>query len=63
MWGWIASNLSTILISLVLLAVLGAIVQNMIRKKKRGETSCGCGCSNCAMRGTCHTVQQNKDEE
>ncbi len=62
MWEWIVNNLSTILVSLVLLGLLGGIVWSMIRKKKRGEISCGCGCSNCAMNGTCHAAKTNKEE-
>ena len=62
MWEWIVNNLSTILVSLVLLGLLSGIVWSMVRKKKRGESSCGCGCSNCAMNGTCHAAKINKEE-
>ena len=61
--AWILNNLSTILVGLVLLAVLGGIVLYMIRQRKRGESSCGCNCSHCAMRGTCHTAHTKQDEE
>ena len=63
MLGWLVDNIATILVLLGLLAILGAIVWSMIRKKKRGETSCGCGCSNCAMRETCHAPQEKKNQE
>jgi len=63
MWEWIVNNLSTILVSLVLLGLLGGIVWSMIRKKKCGESSCGCGCSNCAMNGTCHAAQKKEGTE
>ena len=62
MWGWLVNNWSTILVSLALLAILGGIVLHMIRKKKRGESSCGCGCSSCAMNGTCHAAKKDNDE-
>jgi hypothetical protein len=26
----------------------------MVVAKKKGKTTCGCGCANCAMNGTCH---------
>ena len=54
MLSWIAANLATILISLVLLAVVTAIVVHMVRGKKKGKSSCGCGCGGCAMNGACH---------
>ena len=43
--------LSWLILGLVLLA-LGAVLWNMIRKKRRGESSCG-SCNGCPMSGTC----------
>lgn len=54
MFEWLISNLATILISLVLLSVVALITVNFIKNKKKGRTSCGCGCENCAMSGSCH---------
>lgn len=54
MLGWIAANFSTIIVCAVLIAVLAAIIASMLRDKKKGKSSCGCGCANCAMSGTCH---------
>ena len=54
MLGWIVANLSTIIVCAVLIAVLAAIIVSMFRDKKKGKSSCGCGCANCAMSGTCH---------
>ena len=55
MLSWIAENLDTILICLVLAAIVGAIIAVMIRNHKRGKSSCGCGCSCCPMNGSCHS--------
>ncbi len=63
MIAWILNNWSTIVIGLVLVAVIGGIILHMVRRKKRGESSCGCGCSRCAMNGACHAAQQKKDNE
>lgn len=63
MLAWLQSNLSTILVGLALLCLLGWIVFRMIRQRKREESSCGCGCSNCAMNGTCHAAKEKKDNE
>lgn len=54
MLHWLYENLGTLLIALVLAAVVTAIVWSLVRKKKQGESSCGCGCAHCAMNGTCH---------
>lgn len=52
--------LGTIIVLLVVLAVLTLIIVNMVKRKKRGETNCGCGCENCASRGICHEKDKNK---
>lgn len=54
MIGWIVANFSTIIVCAVLIAVLAAVISSMLRDKKKGKSSCGCGCANCAMSDTCH---------
>ena len=56
--GWFTENLGTIIVSLVLIAIVALIVGKMIRDKKKGKSSCGCGCANCAMRGSCHSTDK-----
>ncbi len=51
---WLQANLGTILVVLVLLVIVGFIIRNLIKNKKAGQTSCGCGCEHCAMRDSCH---------
>lgn len=55
---WLSANIGTILICLVLLVIVGLIVRSLIRQKKRGKSSCGCGCAHCAMQGACHSREQ-----
>ena len=57
MFAWLAENIGTILICLVLLLVVAAIVRSLIRDKKQGKSSCGAGCAHCAMSGSCHRKQ------
>ena len=52
---WIIQNLSTILIALGVFFLCFAIIRKMIRDKKKGKSSCGCGCSSCAMKEMCHS--------
>ena len=52
MLEFLAANLSTILISIVLLAIVVLISIHLVREKKRGQSSCGC-----AMHGSCHSAK------
>ncbi|MDD6734604.1 MAG: FeoB-associated Cys-rich membrane protein [Lachnospiraceae bacterium] len=54
MLSWIQANLSTILVLIVLAALLIGTVVFMIKRKKEGKNSCGCGCSGCEYRNKCH---------
>ena len=54
MFAWLAKNAVTVIICAVLIAVVAAIIYSMIRNKKKGKSSCGCGCADCPMSGSCH---------
>lgn len=53
MLTWIMENMATIIISLGLIAVVAAVIAGMIRSKKKGKTTCGCGCSSCPAGSCC----------
>ena len=53
MSAWLSANLSTVIISAVLLAIVIAISVYLINRKKSGKSACGFGCENCALRGGC----------
>ena len=53
--AWLMSNLGSIIIALVLAVIVALIIVKMLRDKKNGKSSCGCGCSNCAMKDSCHS--------
>lgn len=57
---WITAHIGTIAVSVLLVVLFGAIVIKLIKNKKEGKTSCGCGCSDCAMRGQCHPTNKEK---
>lgn len=56
MLNWISANIGAIIICAVLAAIVIAIIANMIRKKRRGQSMvCNCGsCKACPMSGACH---------
>ncbi len=59
MLTWLTNNLATILITLVLIAIVAAIIIGMRKDKKAGKSSCGGNCAHCAMAGKCHQPNNN----
>ena len=57
---WIANNIGSILVCLAVFGLLSLLVYSLIKQKKQGKTSCGCGCEHCAMRGTCHADKKGE---
>ena len=55
MLSWLTTNGGTICVIVLLLLVTGGILTGLVRNRKQGTSSCGCGCSNCPMSGSCHT--------
>lgn len=54
MFAFFAENISTIIIAVIVIGILAFIIAKMIKDKKKGKTSCGCGCENCAASEICH---------
>ena len=54
MLAWLTENMATIIICALLIAVVTAIIVSIVKNKKKGKSSCGCGCANCPMSGSCH---------
>ena len=55
MHTWLTDNIATIIICAVLIAVVAAIIIHMVKNKKKGKSSCGCGCADCPMSSPCHS--------
>ena len=60
MLAWIAGNIGTIIICVVLILIVAAVIFSLVRDKKKGKSSCGCNCAHCAMAGACHKGQSDK---
>ena len=58
MTAFLAANLSTILICIVLVAIVVSMSIYLVRQKKQGKSSCGAGCAHCAMHGECHSCRK-----
>lgn len=52
--AWIISNLGTIIISFILIALVSGILTAMYKDKKKGKSLCGDNCGGCPMSGSCH---------
>ena len=50
----ITENIGTIIASLILLIIVALAVRSIVVNRKKGKTSCGCGCANCPSAGFCH---------
>ena len=59
MLHWIGANLSTILISIFLIAIVILISLSLIRQKRQGRSSCGGSCAHCSAQcHSCHPKRQ-----
>ncbi|MBQ8572208.1 MAG: FeoB-associated Cys-rich membrane protein [Ruminococcus sp.] len=47
----------TWLVAGIIAVVFGLIVAKGIYNKKKGKSSCSCGCSGCAMKDSCHKAK------
>ncbi|MDD6395228.1 MAG: FeoB-associated Cys-rich membrane protein [Firmicutes bacterium] len=53
MMEFLAAHSGTVVVAVIIAAVVALIVVNMVRDRKKGKSSCGCGCSNCPSAGMC----------
>lgn len=54
MAAFFSEYLSTLVIGAIVFAVIVLIIAKMIKDRRKGKSSCGCGCSNCPSSGICH---------
>lgn len=54
MISFLVDNWGSIFVGLILIALVAGVVIKLRRDKKRGKSSCGCGCENCPSHGMCH---------
>lgn len=54
MINFLVNNIGTIIVSLIILIIVSLIIIKLVRDKKNGKSSCGCGCENCPNAGICH---------
>lgn len=59
MLAYIASHMGYIVVTLVLILIVAAIILRMVRDRRSGKSSCGCGCKNCANAPYCPPQPKN----
>ena len=55
---FITQNMGTIAVLVILAIVIGLIINKMRKDKREGKSGCGCGCSGCAMKDSCHSQKK-----
>lgn len=60
MMTWIIANISTIVVSLIVLGLVALVLRKILHDKKSGVSSCGTSCGGCAMAESCKAL--NKKE-
>lgn len=59
MSNWLIDNLGTIVVTLLLIAIVVAIINKLIQDKRKGISSCGHNCGSCAMSGSCRRLRED----
>ncbi len=59
MVSFIIENTGTIIVCLVIAVLVCAAVVKIIRDRKKGRSSCSCGCTECSLSESC---KKNKTE-
>ena len=60
---WLAANWGSIVVIAVLALIVGEVIYGMLREKKKGKSSCACGCGGCAYSASCPTAQNQMTKE
>ena len=55
MFAWLAENIGTIGVVLILAVIVFLIVFKLVKNKNQGKSTCGGNCAHCALHGSCHT--------
>ncbi len=60
MLEFIQNNIGTILVGAVVLGILAFAAWKVISDKRKGKSSCSCGCSSCPNSELCHAARNKK---
>ncbi|MBQ1685605.1 MAG: FeoB-associated Cys-rich membrane protein [Clostridia bacterium] len=57
---WLIENWTTLLVIAAIATLVALIIVKMVRDRRAGKSSCGCGCASCPMSGSCHKAEEKK---
>ena len=57
---WLIENWTTLLVIAAIAALVALIIVKMVRDRRAGKSSCGCGCASCPMSGSCVKAEDKK---
>ena len=60
MLAWFSTNLINIALTAAVILIVGLLIFVMVRDKKTGKSSCGCGCGGCEACGGCSACRMEK---
>ena len=58
MLAFIQENMGTIIVLAVLSVIVALVIVKMVSDRRKGQNSCGCGCSSCPNSGLCHSSRK-----
>ncbi len=53
-------NTTEIILTVILAAAVIAVIAVLVTRKRKGRSSCSCGCEGCPSRSVCHTKTSQK---
>ncbi len=54
MLEFLSSNWQTLVVGGILFLMVALVIVKLVRDKRRGKSSCSCGCESCANAEFCH---------
>lgn len=61
MLTFLTQHAGEIVVCLVLLLIVTAVILRMVKDRRAGKSSCGCGCGSCPNAGACHPKTTRKE--
>ncbi len=63
MLDFIHNNMGTIAAGAAVIAIIISAAWKVVSDKRKGKSSCSCGCSGCPNAGLCHAPQQSRSAD
>ena len=60
---WFIQNWATCVVIAASAALVTLAVIKIVKDRRAGRSSCGCGCSSCPMSGSCHKENNAKTDD